>query len=68
MLEVQEQMSADPDLLSGEMLPVVCCGLVRSHVAKLLVASQATGTTGIHELSLWAACTKGLHKWMLGIN
>lgn len=68
MWKVQEEMFADPALLLGEMLPVVWCRPARSHVAELLVASRVTGTTGIHELSLCAVCTKGLHKWMLGIN
>lgn len=61
-------MFADLALLPGEMLPVVWCRPVRSHVAERLVASRVTGTTGIHELTLCAVCAKGLHKRMLGIN
>lgn len=61
-------MFAGLDPLMGEMLPVVWSRLLRSHVAKLLVASWVTDITEIHELSLCAVCTKGLHKWMSGRN
>lgn len=34
----------------------------------LLVMSWESGTAGTDEVELCAVCTKGLYKWMLGIN
>lgn len=68
MWKVQEWEFAGADVLPGEMLPVFWCRLVRSHIAEPLVASWESGTAEIDEVGLCAVCTKGLYKWMLGIN
>lgn len=68
LLKVQEWVFADADLLPGEMLAVVWCRLVRSHIAEPPVASWESGTAGIGEVGLCAVCTKGLYRWILGVN